>query len=775
MARARKGNALVIVESPAKARTIEKFLGAGFSVSASMGHVRDLPRKELGIDLEHDFAPTYRPIKDRQETLKTLKALARKADLVYLASDPDREGEAIAWHLAEALNLSGDKARRVVFNEITKPAILKAFEHPRAVDRSLVDSQQARRALDRIVGYRISPLLSQKVARGLSAGRVQSVAVRLVVDREAEIAAFKPEEYWTVTGTFKPRKGDAFEAGLVDIAGKALRRGAEPADRTLDRAAAEAVARDLLKASFACASKEAKEKIESPPPPFTTSTLQQQAAIHLRFSTKRTMQVAQQLYQGVDVGEGPVGLITYMRTDAVRMAEEAVAEARQVIGQSFGKAYLPEKPRRFKGSARAQEAHEAVRPTAFARHPDAVAGRLSPEQARLYRLIWSRALASQMAPARIQNTRLLIEADGHRFQADGKQIAFDGYLRVLSLRAPEEVVLPAVAQGEKLACAGLRPEQHATQPPPRYSEAGLVKMMEKLGIGRPSTYAPTLATIQTRGYVRLEQRRFHPTELGQLVTKELVRHFPNILDAQFTSRMEERLDEIESGRDSYLGVLKDFYADFEPTLEKARAGMADQKTEAEPTDEKCPKCGRPLVIKWSRHGKFFGCTGFAEQDPAKQCKYRRSFAPEAARPTGLSCDRCGSPMIHAQGRFGPYLACEKYADKACDFTMKLNKQGQPVRKFQPIPTDRACEKCGAPLVIRVSARGKRGPRPFLSCSAFPKCRAAADLPPELSPLGEQALGRWQANAIKNKADLAAFLSAQAESPGAEGSPEEEPE
>ena len=380
-----------------------------------------------------------------------------------------------------------------------------------------------------------------------------------------------------------------------------------------------------------------------------------------------------------------------------------------------------------------------------------------------------------MSAARIQNTRLLIEADAHRFQADGKQIVFDGYLKVLSLRAPEETILPAVNQGDALTCAGLKPEQHATQPPPRYSEAGLVKMMEKLGIGRPSTYAPTLATIQDRGYVRLDQRRFHPTELGQLVTKALVQHFPEILDAGFTSEMEEDLDKIEAGTQSYRALLKRFWARFEPTLEKARAGMADRKTEAEPTDEKCPKCGRPLVIKWSRHGKFYGCTGFSEKDPAAQCKYRRSFAPEAARPTGLTCDRCGSPVVHAQGRFGPYLACEKYADKACDFTMKLNKQGQPVRKFQPIPTDLACEKCGAPLVIRVSARGKRGPRPFLSCSAFPKCRVAADLPSELAPLGEQAMGRWQANAIKNKADLAAFLAAQAESPGAEAPAEEEPE
>ena len=640
MPRARKGNALVIVESPAKARTIEKFLGPGYSVSASMGHVRDLPGRKLGIDLEHGFALTFDYIRtqrrdgktrDTEKIVKELKKLASHAPAVYLAPDPDREGEAIAWHLAECLKLPEGRVHRVVFNEITRPAILKAFKQPRGIDRGLVDSQQARRALDRIVGYKISPLLRQTVAKGLSAGRVQSVAVRLVVDRESEITAFRSEEYWTVTGTFKPRQGDPFEAALVAISGKALRRGAEPAERTLDRDAAEAVARDLLKASFACTAKEAKEKVESPPPPFTTSTLQQQAAIHLRFSTKRTMQIAQQLYQGVDVGEGPVGLITYMRTDAVRMAEEALAEAREVIGLSFGKAYLPEHPRRFKGSARAQEAHEAIRPTSFARHPDAMADRLSPEQARLYRLVWSRALASQMSAARIQNTRLLIEADAHRFQADGKQIVFDGYLKVLSLRAPEETILPAVNQGDALTCAGLKPEQHATQPPPRYSEAGLVKMMEKLGIGRPSTYAPTLATIQDRGYVRLDQRRFHPTELGQLVTKALVQHFPEILDAGFTSEMEEDLDKIEAGTQSYRALLKRFWARFEPTLEKARAGMADRKTEAEPTDEKCPKCGRPLVIKWSRHGKFYGCTGFSEKDPAAQCKYRRSFAPEAAR------------------------------------------------------------------------------------------------------------------------------------------------
>ncbi len=768
----KKGDALVIVESPAKARTIGKYLGSGYQVEACLGHVRDLlkgKRGDLGVDIAHGFKPSYAVIKstnprrDRSKIVKKLKEISDVVDRVYLASDPDREGEAIAWHLAQALELPKGKGRRVVFHEITKLAVRKAFDHTRDIDEHLLDAQKARRVLDRLVGYQISPLLGTT----LSAGRVQSVTLRLLVDRETEIAAFQSEAYWTVSADLATAKGEPFQALLVSDKSGDLRTGAEAKGRTLDQEEAERIASSLSGKAFSCTARQAEERTQHPPPPFTTSTLQQQASIRLRFSTKRTMAVAQQLYQGLDVGDGPVGLITYMRTDAVRMGEEALEEARLVVSKAFGASYLPEKARRFKASSNAQEAHEAVRPTSFSLHPDQVAGRLTEEQAKLYRLIWERAVASQMSPARVLSTRLEISADseGLKFQANGRHILFDGFLKVAGHRQDDEAVLPAVAQGDRLNARALKAEKHETQPPPRYSEAALVKTLEKLGIGRPSTYAPTLDTIQKRGYVVLEKRRFKPTDLGMEVTRKLVQHFPDILDTGFTAQLEESLDAIAEGKAAYAKVLADFYEGFEPALKLAQKTIVRE----EPLAEKCPECGRGLYKKWGRTGLFIGCSGFADQE--KPCKYTRPLAADAPKPTGLTCDLCGGAMLLAKGRFGPYLCCERYAKKECRFTMKLNRQGLPQRKMDPVPSGRDCEKCGKPLVIRVASRGKKGPRPFLSCSGFPKCRAAADLPPELEKEGAEALDRWKGKAEKDRLDLVkwkAFMPTD----GGEGSPED---
>lgn len=754
----------MIVESPTKARTLDRFLGKSYKVMASMGHVRDLLKSRLGVDVENGFEPSFRVPPKKREVVETLKAEAKRASAVYLASDPDREGEAIAWHLADELKLPKAKAKRVTFHEITERAVKEAFEHAGAVDMDKVNAYQARRVLDRIVGYKISPLLWRRIARGLSAGRVQSVAVRLIVEREREIQAFKSEVYWRVTATVKTPKGKAFEMLLVEADGKPLRTAADPEGKTLGEEDARRIAGELAGQAWKVSKLEKQEKTSHPPPPFTTSLLQQAAGNILGYSAKRTMAAAQQLYQGVSLGrEGPVGLITYMRTDSVRLSDDALAGCRAQIKKQFGDAYLPSHPRTFKARKAAQEAHEAIRPTDLSRTPASLQDVLPPDLFRLYRLIWERTIASQMSPARYAVTQVRAAGGPYLLSASGRVVLFDGFTRVLG-RAEESEELPPLALGQTLSVESAAPTRHETQPPPRYSEATLVKTLEKEGIGRPSTYASILSTIQDRGYVVKEERRLKPTEMGVMVTDLLLEHFPVVMDVKFTSQMEEELDGIAESKMDWRQVVSDFYGPFSKSMSAAEETMRDVKADVEVTDEKCPQCGRPLLVKWSRWGKFYGCTGFAEKDGAKQCKYRRPFAPEAALPTGIVCDVCGKEMVRERGRFGPYLRCQGYPD-ACRFTMKINKHGHPVRKFEPIPTDRACEKCGKPLVIRVAARGKRGPRAFLSCSGFPKCRAAADLPEELAGLGAQALARWQANAAKNRADLIRYAAATGETEG----------
>ncbi len=658
----RKGKSLVIVESPAKAKTINKILGNKFVVKACMGHVRDLPEREFGIDIENDFEPKYVPLRKKSKVLNELKESSKGAEWVYLAPDPDREGEAIAWHLKEALKIPNAKARRVTFNEITRRGVLEAFEHPGQISMDLVNAQQARRFLDRIVGYKLSPLLWKKVGRGLSAGRVQSVAVRLIVEREREIRAFKKVEYWTIEARLSRGGGHPFAAELVKIDGK---------DAEIhDGDKAKALVAELKKAQWNVAAVSKKQRFDAPPPPFTTSTLQQQAANRLHYSATRTMIVAQQLYEGVELGdEGSVGLITYMRTDSFRVANEAVVAARGHIAKNFGDRYLPEKPPEVKKAGKsAQEAHEAIRPTEPDRTPDSIRHLLTPEQYKLYRLIWRRFIASQMKSAEYLNSEAQIEAGRTLFSARGRELVFDGYTRLLSpwirgeevramekegldpatifqkikagglrptpdavdeirrleagaqvekalldsLTASKDQVLPPLDEGDKLDLKELRPDQHFTEPPPRYSEASLVRALEKFGIGRPSTYAPIIQTIQDRGYVHQVERRLLPTELGEIVTDKLVEHFDDIMNTGFTAELEKKLDQIEEGEKGWVEVLKDFYGVFTGDLDKAKVDMESAKgTEPDPPVA-CEKCGKPMLIKWNRYGKFLACSGYPE-------------------------------------------------------------------------------------------------------------------------------------------------------------------
>ncbi|MFW6158961.1 MAG: type I DNA topoisomerase, partial [Planctomycetota bacterium] len=573
---------LVIVESPAKAKTINKYLGKGYRVEASMGHVRDLPKKKLGVDIEHGFEPTYQTIRGRGKTLKKLRSAAKSADSVYLAPDPDREGEAIAWHVVQALKLPDAKAYRVTFNEITKRAVRAAFEHPGKIDMARVNAQQARRVLDRIVGYQLSPLLWKKVAKGLSAGRVQSVAVRLIVEREKEIRAFEPEEYWEIRATLAPAgegEGQSFEAELLKWQGEKFRPDNEDDAQT--------VARALRAATFTVDQVKKKKQKKSPGPPFNTSLLQQAASSRLRFSASRTMRVAQQLYEGIEVGgEGSVGLITYMRTDSFRMAGGAVDECRRLIPDKYGADYLPKKPRFYKSRKGAQEAHEAIRPTSVSRTPEDLKPFLSRDQHRLYKLIWDRFVASQMADARYEATTVAIRAGEGRLRARGRICIFPGHTRVWPRKQKDQQDLPDLAESQRLDLIKLEPSQHFTEPPRRYTEASLVRTLEREGIGRPSTYAPIISTIQKRGYVKQIKRAFHATELGIVVTDLLVDSFPDIMDVQFTSEMEEKLDKIEEEDRDWQAVLGEFYRLFKADLEKAETEM--QRVKGKKTGETCP-------------------------------------------------------------------------------------------------------------------------------------------------------------------------------------------
>jgi DNA topoisomerase-1 len=697
----------VIVESPKKARSIAKFLGSGYVVKASMGHVRDLPERgrDLGIDVEHGYRPKYVVPEKKRATVSELKKDADRARHVYLATDPDREGEAIAWHLQEALGLSDARVGRVTFYEITERAVREAFQHVGPIDHQKVDAQQARRFLDRFVGYQLSPLLWKKVARNLSAGRVQSVATRLIAEREKEIRAFVAEEYWKITATVSPAgstgEAERFDAELAEW------KGAKFAAKT--EAEARAIRDALASAPFAVQSVEESEKLDKADAPFKTSTLQQQAAIRLRFSGKKTMKVAQELYEGIDVdGSGPVGLITYMRTDSLRVSDEALKAVRDLIGSQFGEKYLPARPNQYAAGKMAQEAHEAIRPTDLALSPEAIRDRLSHDQLRLYQLIYRRFVASQMTPAVFAVTNVAIVADQGLFKAQGKVMKFDGYRRALPPASKQEdALLPRLAVGQALDLHALDATQHFTQPPPRYTEATLIKALEKENIGRPSTYAPIIQTIQDRNYVEQKERRFHATDLGMVVTDLLVEHFPKIMDMKFTAHMEDELDDIVTGKEEMVKVLDEFYHPFQEALKVAETRM--QRVQIQ-SSETCHKCGAPMLVKFSRNGQFLGCSRYPECDATRQMDgSQRTEAVE----TEHACPKCGKPLMLREGKRGKFLSCSGYP--ACKESFNIDESGNPVRAA--VETEHACPKCGKPMILRQGARG-----PFLGCSGYPKCR-----------------------------------------------------
>ncbi|MHC4548886.1 MAG: type I DNA topoisomerase [Planctomycetota bacterium] len=711
--RSKARKALVIVESPAKARTIGKYLGRGYVVRHSLGHVRDLPKSRLGVDIDHAFTPKYLKLRDRKQVLVDIQKALKGCDTVYLATDPDREGEAIAWHLKEALKLPDRSVRRITTNEITRRGVRHALENPRVIDANLVNAQQARRILDRIVGYKLSPLLWEKVARNLSAGRVQSVAVLLVVDREREIRAFTPEEFWKISQLLRADGGE-FTVQLKTRDGEAY----EPGNET----EAMQVVGHLEASRWRVALVDQKRKSDRPPPPYKTSTLQQAAANALRFPARRTMRVAQQLYEGIALGEeGHVGLITYMRTDSFNVSQEAMREVRELIPATFGESYLPEKPHFYKARKGAQEAHEAIRPTRALRTPEQVKPHLDKDQHRLYELIWKRFVASQMAPAVFDVTDVTVEAwpEGgpvYELRCQGKVSVFDGYQRLVGNRNGD-VVLPPLTKGAKVVPVGpAGAEQNFTKPPPRFTEATLVRRLEKDGIGRPSTYASIISTIQDRGYVYQEERKFHASELGELVTDMLRPYFPEILDVTFTAGLESRLDDIEEGDADWVAVLSDFYEPFAVDIEKAQEGMRNLRQEPEKAERKCPTCSKEMVFRWRGASKYLACVDYPE------CRttiaLNRDGTEKVREVTEHKCPKCGSPMILRSGRFGKFLACSAYPD--CRSTMSVDKEGNPIL---PEKWPEPCPECGREMIVR---RGRRGR--FVACTGYPECKKTVPYP-----------------------------------------------
>ena len=734
---------LVIVESPTKAKTINKYLGRNYTVKASLGHVKDLPKRNLGIDVENaSFEPTYEVIPGKAKVLNEIKDAAENADTIYLAADPDREGEAISYHLAQILRPARERAGqkragkktkaaapaeapekpilRVLFHEITEKGIREAFEHPSQINEHLVEAQQARRVLDRLVGYRISPLLWDKVRRGLSAGRVQTVALRLIVEREREIRVFVPQEYWTIHAALLAADPPSFEARLVKRAGQEIEIG--------NQAEADRILKEIEGASWNVASVQLKEKRRNPPAPFTTSKLQQEAYNKLRFSAKRTMMLAQQLYEGVELGaEGSVGLITYMRTDSVRVSADAIQDVRAHIQQGFGPAYLPERPNAYKSKKEAQEAHEAIRPSDVARAPETVRPYLSQDLYKLYRLIWQRFVASQMVPAVFDQTSIDIQARDYLFRATGSVLKFDGFLAVYQLAAEEGRGdgnpaegdeeegrrLPRVTEGQTLQLDRLWPNQHFTEPPPRYTEATLVRELEEKGIGRPSTYAAIISTLVDREYASKEQGRFLPSLLGEKVSDLLVKNFEEIFDVGFTARMEDELDEIEEGKLPWRQAVAEFYKRFSEALEQAKSEMESYKAGI-PTGEKCPKCSEgELRERISRHGFFLGCSRYPD------CDYTRDIADHASEEAesgadAESCPNCGRDMVLKRGRFGAFLACSGYPE--CKTTRRL-VAGTKQPRQPDVVLEEKCPECESPLVRRQGRYGE-----FVGCSAYPKCR-----------------------------------------------------
>lgn len=771
--------ALVIVESPAKAKTINKYLGPGYVVKASMGHVRDLPQSDFGIDITNDFTPTYEISRGRSKVVNELKKLALEASEVFLATDLDREGEAIAWHLAQALGLPEDRAKRVIFNEITASAIRDAFSKPQSINLDRVNAQQARRILDRIVGYELSPLLWRKIAKGLSAGRVQSVAVRLIVEREREIREFVPLESWKILAAFAALpsatdgvrrewteylKGErtqkeigawlsergCFRAELADIDGKSLdattaeeaakvaaalgltverisRRPWEEYKRLgLELAEIEGRFEPNHSPKFVVSSLNTKRTTTRPPAPFTTATLQQQASNYLRFAASRTMRIAQGLYEGVDLsGEGPVGLITYMRTDSTNLSGESLNAVRAFIGQNFGKEYLPASPNFYaKRQERAQEAHEAIRPTDPNRTPESLRQALSDDQYRLYELIWKRFVACQMPAAEWDSTSVSVtcptSAGVARFTSSGRKLIFDGFMKVAGVSS-EDQILPELREGLTVGVVDIEPKQQFSSPPPRYTEASLVKELESDGIGRPSTYASIIETIQDRGYVEQEDRKFYATPLGETVTDKLVAHFPKIMDVKFTSYMEDELDKIEDAHLDWVEVLHEFYDPFRELLDKAGEEM--EHVRSEPSDQVCKECGSPMVYRWARTGRFLACSGYPK------CKQTmnvdRNGKPIIPKVVDHPCEQCGRPMVLRSSKRGSFLGCTGYPE--CRGAVACNDQGEPLRLVKEEELKRPCDSCGAGTMIVK----RKGFKTFLACDRFPECKNIASLPADV--------------------------------------------
>ena len=764
MAKSNSKKSLVIVESYAKSKTINKYLGPDFEVKASIGHVRDLPSKGLNVDIENNFEPTYEVTPNRKRIVTSLKAAAKKCDKLFLATDLDREGEAIAWHLAEVLDVPQEKTYRVIFNAITKAAVTKAFAEPGRIDMDKVMAQQARRILDRIVGYQISPLLWKKIAWGLSAGRVQSVATKMIVERERQIRGFKPDEYWLIPAVFTtnlqadyhqewldfvtPKTEDdkpptiaqqnkwlaehnAFKAELNKIGDKKFEASTEEQ--------AHKVFGALKDADFKLADMQTKQSISQPSAPFITSTLQQTAANRLGFTAKRTMRVAQQLYEGLDLGSmGHLGLITYMRTDSTHLSPEALNEARSYIQRHIGPNYLPEKAKIYAPKKSAQQAHEAIRPTDVDFTPVDIRSFLTDEQFKLYDLIWRRFIACQMMPAKWDVTNLDISAETSIgpcwYKAAGRVLVFDGFTKIWTNTSNEQQ-LPQMKVGRNLAVVDIKAEQHFTKPPARYTEGSLVKALEKEGIGRPSTYATIISTIQDRGYVEKTDKKFFATDIAEVVTDKLNEYFPKIMDIAFTRDMEAQLDKIEEQSLDWLGVLNDFYGPFKQSLDTATEQMKHAKAEVTPSEYKCPKCGQPLVYRFGKNGKFLSCSTYPD------CKFRAPCDKEGKmleeKVSEHKCHVCGKPMVHKNGRFGPFLGCSGYPD--CKTVLNIDKDGNVLPpKPPPEPTGLKCYKCkDGELVIR---QGKKGP--FLGCGRFPKCRTIISIK-QLDHLKQlQAEGQW---------------------------------
>lgn len=710
---------LLIVESPAKARTIKKYLGKDFEVLASVGHVKDLPKSKIGVDVANDFQPEYVAIKGKGAVIKEIKKAAKAAEKVFLAPDPDREGEAIAWHIAEEIK-EKDKVCRVLFNEITKRGIEEAIKHPLELNQDKFEAQQARRILDRLVGYQISPILWDKVRRGLSAGRVQSVAVRVICEREKEIKAFVTQEYWSVTASLEGKTPPPFEAKLAKVKGEKPSLGNE--DET------NAVLKSIEGKDFSVTKVEKKARKKNPTPPFITSTLQQEAARKLGFSAKKTMMLAQRLYEGIDFGdEGPVGLITYMRTDSTHIADEAIKELREYIVKKYGDDYLPKAAKKYKVSKSAQEAHEAIRPTSMTHTPEKAKSLLERDQYRLYDLIWKRFISSQMNPAVMDQTAVDIAAGDSVFRATGSILRFPGFTSVYTEGkdseddSDKEGLLPDLKEGEVLKLKGITPKQHFTEPPPRFSEATLVKELENKGIGRPSTYAAIISNIQDREYVSLDNKRFHPTELGMLVTELLLENFSEIMNIEFTAKMEDTLDDIEAGKTNWIKSMKQFYSSFEQALTNAKASMRNVKRQEIPTEIVCEKCSSNMVIKWGRNGEFLACPNYPD------CKNTTNFkrgedgkieiVVEEVEASEEKCPLCTKQMVVRRGRYGKFLACPDYPE--CKGT-------------KAITTGIKCPKCNKG---EISERRTKRAKIFFGCTEYPKCDFASwDRPvPEKCP------------------------------------------